>query len=198
MFKRISYFVIVSILSFSGIAFADANTSNYSYNQNSSQAMSDQELSKKIHDKIGEGYFSKGFDQVKVQVNKGEVTLTGSVPTFADKEKVEKEVRNIDGVKKLNSQVAVQEPREKDKAALEFVKDKYVTPADGQLNQKIRDKISRGIFKDSYQELILNTDNGVVTLDGTVKSSSDKQKIMSEVQKIEGVKGIISNLQISP
>lgn len=193
MFNKISYLAIALGLSLSGLTFA-ANTST-SYNQ-AGTVISDQELAKKIQDKIGEGYFSKGFDQVNVQVKEGTVTLTGSVRTYDDKEKVEKEVRNIDGVRKLNSQIAVQEPNSKDKAARDFAQDTYATPADDQLNQKIRDKVSRGILWDSYKEVILNTSNGTVTLEGFVGTVGDQQKLMTELQKIDGVKLVKSNLKI--
>ncbi|HEY4831554.1 MAG TPA: BON domain-containing protein [Waddliaceae bacterium] len=74
---------------------------------------SDQDLAKKIRDKIGSGWFRKGYDEVQVQVRKGNVMLQGSVKTREDKEKVEKEVRNINGVRNVNSQISVQNPNSK-------------------------------------------------------------------------------------
>jgi osmotically-inducible protein OsmY len=189
----VSYLAVLAGLSLSSLAFA-ANASNSTYNQGS--AISDQDLAKRIHDKIGEGYFSKGFDQVNVQVKEGAVTLTGPVRTNDDKEKVEKEVRNIDGVKKLTSQITVQEPGAKEKSTRDFAQDTYATAADDQLNQKIRDKVSRGILWDSYKEVVLNTSNGTVTLEGFIDTVGDQQKLMTELQKIDGVKIVKSNLKI--
>src|SRR5690349_294366 len=70
-------------------------------------SVSDQELEGKIRDKISSGTFSKGYDQVNVKVKEGVVTLDGTVPTQDDKDKVEKEVRQMSGVKGLNSNLSV-------------------------------------------------------------------------------------------
>lgn len=77
----------------------------------SDASVADQDLEKKIRDRIGAGWFSKGYDQLNVQVRNGNVTLQGSVKTWDDKEKVEKEVRNISGVRNLSSQITVRESK---------------------------------------------------------------------------------------
>ncbi len=158
--------------------------------------VSDQELSSKIHDKIGSGYFSKGYDQVTVQVKDGVVTLQGQVQNIDDKNKLDKEVRNMNGVKELNSEVTVVE-KGKDNRSHEFAQDTYLTSADEQLNNKIRDKVSRGWLWNSYKNVKLKTSNGVVTLEGNVNDLSDQQKIMTEIQKVEGVKQVKSDLKIN-
>lgn len=153
----------------------------------------DQELAKKIQDKIGEGWFSRGYEKVKVEVNNGDVTLNGSVNSVSDKEKVQKEVRNIDGVKKLTSNLTV-EQKDHSKVANKFPQDTFATSADEQLNKKIRENVSEGWVWDSYKGVSLNTNHGVVTLKGTVKNVDDAQKLVKEVQKIDGVKEVKSNL----
>lgn len=67
----------------------------------------DQKLTKQIKDKLAGGFFSKGFDQVSVDVRDSNVTLSGSVPTAADKDKIEKEIRTMKGVRSLASQIKV-------------------------------------------------------------------------------------------
>lgn len=156
----------------------------------------DQELDKKIHNKIGSGWFTTGYDHVTVQVNDGVVTLGGYVKTLEDKVKVEKEVRNIPGVRDLNSQISLQDASSTSKTDRQFPQDNYATPADDQLNKKIRDDVSRGWLWNSYKDVTLNTVNGVVTLNGTVDSIKDQQKLINEIQKVNGVKSIKSNLKI--
>lgn len=195
----LSYLVLGIGLNITGGAHADyqnQNRGNTSYYNETTTSVSDQDLAKKIRDKIGGGWFSKGYDQVVVQVNNGVVTLQGSVKTFEDKEKVEKEVRNIEGVRSVNSQISVMEPKTKDSKQKEFPKDRYATSSDDQLNKKIRDNVSRGWLWDSYKDVSLNTSNGVVTLEGTVDSVKDEQKLINEVQKIDGVRSVRSNLTI--
>ncbi len=199
---HLSYFALAFALSAVSVVSADSysnynNNSNYNRNSNNQElAISDQELSKKIHDKIGSGTFSRGYENVNVQVNDGNVTLQGSVQTQADKDKVEKEVRNTEGVMSLVSRLTVQDRNSRDNKSSEFAQDSYNTAADDQLNKKIRDNVSKGWLWDSYKDVTLNTSNGVVTLEGTVNSPSDQQKLMTEIQKIEGVKQVKSNLQI--
>lgn len=158
-------------------------------------AVTDQDLSKKVNEKIKPGWFSSGYDKVDAQVQNGVVTLSGYVKTNEDKEKLEREVRNMDGVTSVTSKIRVEEPT-KGKEARKYPQDTYGSSADDQLNKKIRDNVSNGWIWDSYKDLSLNTSNGDVTLEGSVKDLKDQQKIMNEIQKIPGVKTVKSNLRV--
>lgn len=120
---------------------------------------------------------------------------TGVVDKWDDKDKVEKEVRNIEGVRSLESHLSVREPVS-ERNQQTFAQDTFATPADEQLNKKIRDNVSIGWLWNSYKDTALNTNNGVVTIVGVVDSPSDQQKLVTELQKIEGVKAVKSNLRI--
>lgn len=95
--------------------YSDRDSRNYGENYNRGERHEsgnpDQDLAKKIRDKIGSGWFRKGYDDVQVQVRNGNVLLQGTVKTWEDKEKVEKEVNKIHGVKSVNSQISVQNQR---------------------------------------------------------------------------------------
>lgn len=208
--RSVSYSIFALCIGSSSLVFANyyqnQQTTSQEYEKShtgygSQNETSDEALSKKVKDKIGPGWFSKGYEQVNVQVRNGDVLLRGSVKTKEDKEKLEKEVRNIDGVKNVNSQVKVQElPSNRDNKegsySKAFAQDRYTSPEDKQLNNRIRDAISRGWFVDSYKEVILNTSNGVVTLEGMVDSVDDQKDLLNDVQKIEGVKLVQSRLKI--
>lgn len=180
------------------LAVQDTHTSNNErtvYSNTSS--MTDQELTKKIQDKVGSGWFTTGYDQVNVRVNNGTVTLQGTVKTWVDKEKIEKEVRNIEGVKLLNSEIKVQDMKDMNAASnKDSTLDTSTSNIDNQLNQKIRDNVTRGWLWNGYKDVKLNTSNGVVTLEGTVDNLSDQQKLMTEIQKVDGVRAVKSNLRI--
>ncbi len=184
--KILSYLILG--LSLSTLGYANEYSTYTSYNQSSSA--SDQELTKKIKDKLSEGYYSNGFDQVNVQVNKGVVTLTGRVRTSDDKVKIETEVLEIEGVKDLKSKITFLRQR------AEYSKDLFSSQADNLLNQEIRNKVSPGLFNNGYSDITLNTTNGVVTLNGYVKHAGDQEKLMTEIQKIEGVKTVKSRVII--
>lgn len=81
-----------------------------------------------------------------------------------------------------------------EKEQRQFPQDTYATPADEELNKKIRDSVSRGWLWNSYKDVTLQTSNGIVTLAGTVKNQDDQQKLVSEILKVEGVKSVKSNL----
>lgn len=175
-------------------AFAD-------YNRNQDSVMTgttatDQDLAKKIQSKISSGWFASGYKNVSVQVNNGAVTLQGFVKSQSEKDKLEKEIRNIEGVRSLNSQLSIQEAGSVTNSDKPYTQDTFATSADDQLNKKIRDKTSRGWLWNSYKEVILNTNNGNVTLTGAVDSVKDQQKLLKEIQKIDGVKGVQSRLTI--
>lgn len=67
----------------------------------------DKDIMDKVQKKIGAGWFSKGYEGVKYSVNNGVVTLTGSVATIDEKNKVEEKVKAIDGVKSVDNQITV-------------------------------------------------------------------------------------------
>lgn len=163
---------------------------------NSSQvsSSSDQQLTKDIRGKLSSGMFSKGYEQLSVRVNNGDVTLIGTVPTQSDKDKVEKEVRNMTGVRSLNSQITFADSSSASTTDNKYSKDRFKTPTDQQLNGKIRDNIN-GWLWDSYPEVILNTGDGIVILEGWVAAPKDQQSLIDTVGKIEGVKSVKSNLQ---
>lgn len=156
---------------------------------------SDQQLGTKIQDKLKGGWISKDYPAVTATVDNGNVTLKGTVATSKDKEKIEKEIRDLDGVHSLNSQLLVQDLTATNKDT-KFAQDTFKTPEDEQLNKKIRESVSKGWIWDSYKNVSLNTDNGVVTLGGSIKNLDDQNKLVNEIQKVNGVKSVKTNLSL--
>lgn len=79
--------------------------------------------------------------------------------------------------------------------AEKYPRDTYATPADQDINMRIRKKFS-GWFSDDYKDIMLHTDNGMVTIDGYVDSENDRQKLTDKIRKIEGVRNISNNTQV--
>ena len=73
--------------------------------------------------------------------------------------------------------------------------DIYATPADKALNMKIRDVVFIS-FGSGYKAIILNTSNGIVTLEGAVDGAVDQQRLINAIKKVEGVKSINNNLKL--
>lgn len=66
---------------------------------------SDQEISRQIRGKLNEW----NYGQVTFDVNNGYVSMRGAVETQDDKNKIDRAVRNIDGVTELDSKIRVRE-----------------------------------------------------------------------------------------
>lgn len=187
------------LLLYSTVIFSLAGFQGASLNQISavqsteSSVKTDEILNKNIHEKLSSGYFTKGYEQVTVSVINGDVTLGGSVRAQSDKDKVDKEVRNMEGVRSLTSNIKVVEPS--NTPVNKYPQDSFGTAADQQLNLKIRDKIS-GYLWDSYPDVALYTSNGEVTLKGFVSKAKDQQSLMNEILKVEGVKTVKTDLQV--
>lgn len=194
--KILSGIVLALGIVFTGYVHADYQTAKPTANSAVVNKVPDQELATQIAKKIGPGTFTKGYEKVTFAVKDGVVTLGGSVKTMGDKEKVEKEVRDIKGVEKLNSNIAIEDAKTLKDKTNDFPMDRAATPADEQLNKKIRDNVSKGVFMDSYKEVVLKTANGIVILEGFVAKEGDQEKLILDIKKIDGVADVKSNLQV--
>lgn len=191
-------------------AFQDQNRN---YNSQSNYAAEgqkkdlDQEVSKKIRDTIGSGWFSKGYQDVTFDVRNGIVSLRGSVDTLEDKNKVEDSVRKIDGVKQVNSQISVNPTVNppstsynpsayNQKANNNYPQDSASSEQDKQLNSRIRDRLSANLPPRAVEFLVLRTANGVVVIGGTVERQEDAQKINEHVKNVDGVKSVNSQVTV--
>jgi osmotically-inducible protein OsmY len=73
-----------------------------------------------------------------------------------------------------------------------------MTEADRTLNQNIRKALSAdSALVSSATNVHFNTDNGTVTLQGTVATAKDKENIEAKVEKLTGVKDVNNQLQVA-
>ena len=180
---------------------------------------SDDQIAKKVHNILGSGWFTKGYQNVTFDVTNGVVSLRGSVETSDDKKKIENNVKKIPGVKQVNNEITVtaekaalsyyqppmmsdgmdsDDPEDTTKAATatKYSKDFAATDSDKQINEKIRDKLSGGWFNKGYDNLVIRTTNGIVTVSGTVNKFDDIQKVSDEIKKVDGVKSVNNQLTV--
>ena len=77
--------------------------------------------------------------------------------------------------------------------------DQAKSEADRTLNQNIHQALSAdSALAASAKNVHFNTDNGKVTLQGTVPTEKDKKDIEAKVEKMTGVKDVDNQLQIAP
>lgn len=186
--------------------------------------VSDQDIAKEVHDILEADWLSSGYPDVTFDVNNGVVNLRGRVNTMDDKTKLEDSVRKVDGVKQVKSDVTVMQDKKTssrmrdsqwanndknyqddrsyndskvEKTEKEYPRDTAASEQDRHINSKIRHKLS-GWFTKGYETIILNTENGVVTITGYVETPDDVQKISKEVKNVEGVKTVNNRVSVQP
>ena len=180
----------------------------------SGQNTSDQEIAQKVHDSISAGWFSKGYQDVSFDVRNGVVSLRGSVNAQDDRSKIEDSIRKINGVRQVNNQINVkngsttssantpygttntQNISSDSTAGKNFPQDTAASNEDRQINNKIRERLSNGWFSKTYDTLVIRTNNGVVTITGTVERQDDVQNVGDQVKGIAGVRSVNNQLRV--
>jgi len=80
-----------------------------------------------------------------------------------------------------------------------MTRDIALTESDGNLNNRIRTALNAdSSLRDATQEVSLQSDNGMVTLNGTVATEKEKADLEFKVQHMAGVSRVQNNLQIAP
>lgn len=163
-----------------------------------SELSSEHDVSKHIYETLY-GYISAGNQNVAFEISNGVVTLTGYVNSQEEKDKIEKDLKKVDGVKEIinnikvtdSAKVAYYQPQIAEsgpavKSSAKLPKDYAALDNDKKINAKIRDKLdSRG-----FAEVSIITANGVVTLGGVVTNNDEFVPFVMEIEKIEGVKKV--------
>jgi hyperosmotically inducible protein len=121
---------------------------------------------------------------VKVEVNRGVVTLHGKVETAAEKAKAEEVVRKIDGVHEVRNMLQVVPKSRKD----------VVKVTDKEIKDRIESTFKADKrFSDIHLESV---DNGVVRLGGKA-TMAGALRAVETVAAIPGVRRVSSNIEVS-
>lgn len=145
--------------------------------------MNDKELRQNVIDELE---FEPSIDSADIGVaaESGVVTLSGHVPSFAQKLAVERAVWRVKGVKAVAQEIEVRLPS-----------DKQV--ADDQIAQRALNILawSTMVPHDAVQ---VKVTDGWVTLRGKVNWYYQRNAAESEVRKLSGVKGVINDIALAP
>jgi hyperosmotically inducible protein len=120
--------------------------------------------------------------ETEVDTKDGAVTLTGKVDTNEAKAAMEAAARKIEGVRSVNDQIQV----------VPDARRKEVNAAD----DKIKEEIGNVIDKDAkLKDLSLSVDSnaGVVSLDGTVDTHEQLLYAAQAMRKVTGVKSVVTS-----
>ena len=126
----------------------------------------------------------KQFKDVKVTVDNGVATLTGSVSLYAYKEQAGHKVKTTQGVTAVENEIAVAGP----------------TVPDAKLEAKLAPKLAynRVGYGNVFDAIGLQVNDGVVTLSGSTHDYPNRDAAVAEVATTPGVKGVIDHIQVDP
>lgn len=69
---------------------------------------SDDEISRRVEEKLKSDLWSKKVENANFQVSSGVVTLYGEVKTRSDRDRIANEIRKLTGVRGIDNQITVQ------------------------------------------------------------------------------------------
>jgi osmotically-inducible protein OsmY len=146
--------------------------------------LTDELVKTKITDQL---YWDHRIDasEVKIVVEEGRVTLSGSVPTYTAKEAASDDAWLVDGVTWVDNQLSV-----KYAPAL-------TPPADTEIAQNVRGKL-RWNPNFAAHKIEVEVENGLVTLEGTVDAYWKKIQLEREAQSVLGVIDVVNKVAVVP
>ena len=136
-----------------------------------------------IQDHLNKDLKSDKYRNVQANVQNGVVTLTGTVDTYADREKIERKAGSMHHVQGVRDQIEVA--------------GKQV--GDDQLRKDLAEKLRYDQYNYGYNvfnNINLDVQSGYVTLTGQVRTDSDRESAESIVAHEAGVRGVHNELQV--
>ncbi len=126
----------------------------------------------------------KQFHDVKVTVDNGIATLSGTVALFEYKLDAEKQVRHAKGVMAVRNLIEVTGPN----------------IADQDLQAKLVEKLEydRVGYGNVFNAISVAVDHGVATVGGHARTDVDKDSALALVATTPGVKDLIENIEVDP
>jgi len=126
----------------------------------------------------------KQYRDVKVAVDNGIATLTGTVDLYEYKADAEKRVRKAKGITAVRNLIEVAGP----------------TVSDTELQAKLSEKLTydRVGYGNTFNAISLSVQNGVVTLGGHARTDVDKDSAIALVSTYPGVKEVVGEIEVDP
>jgi hyperosmotically inducible periplasmic protein len=126
----------------------------------------------------------KQYRDVKVTVNNGTATLTGTVDLYVYKADAVKRVSKVNGIAAVNDFIEVAGPNIPDQV----------------LQDKLQEKLAydRVFYGNAFNAISLGVENGVVTLGGHALSLNSRDSALGLVSTYPGVKGVVDEMQVDP
>lgn len=124
------------------------------------------------------------FKNVKVDVQNGVATLSGTVDLYEYKMDADKRVHKVKGVTAVRNDIEIAGPN----------------VPDAELQAKLLEKLTydRVGYGNVFDAITLNIQNGVVTLGGHARTYVDRDSALALVSTYPGVKEVENEIQVDP
>jgi osmotically-inducible protein OsmY len=124
------------------------------------------------------------FKNVKVEIQNGIVTLSGTVDLYEYKADADKRAHKEKGIMAVRNEVEVAGP----------------SVSDDQLRAKLGEKLKydRVGYGNVFDAISLDVQNGVVTLGGHALGYPDRDSALAVVSDYPGVKDVVDEIQVDP
>jgi osmotically-inducible protein OsmY len=122
--------------------------------------------------------------RIKVETYRGVVTLRGKVASGEERSAAEEITKRVDGVASVRNTLEI----------VPEMKRKALDSKDDELTKSVENRLAtEGQLKDA--SIRVRTDNGMVTLMGTVPTMQAKTRAGDVVRKVPGVRGVRNELE---
>ncbi|MDP5137076.1 BON domain-containing protein [Rheinheimera baltica] len=130
--------------------------------------------------------------ETEVKTTDGKVVLSGTVANIQAKQQAEKLAKNTDGVRSVDNKLVVSNKKASHKGDDKDDADESTLIADSWITTKVK---SMFMYSSSVasSDISVNTDKGIVTLNGTVDSGVEQALAIELAQNIRGVKSVKSS-----
>jgi osmotically-inducible protein OsmY len=126
----------------------------------------------------------KQFKDVKVTVDNGIATLSGTVDLYEDKVDADKRIHKVKGISAVRNEIEVAGP----------------SVSDQELQSKLGEKLAydRVGYGNAFNAITLSVQNGAVTLGGHARTYVDRDSALALVSTYPGVKDVNNEIEVDP
>jgi len=142
----------------------------------------DCQLSLKAQNALRGGFLSRGYENVSVFVRDGEATIVGYVDSENARNDVLNRIHDIDDIYTIKDLLSL---------------DEQLSSKDRQLTLRARETLKGGVVGRSYENILVNVQDGHAIVKGTVNSDSDRRDIMRRIMHIDAIKAVDNQITVS-
>lgn len=176
---------LVGVLTFGGVAYGMALTAPGAVSSGQVDTQVDTQNDTQIQTDVTKALDNKRFRDVKIAVQGGVVTLTGTVGVYSSKVDAGKRARRPKDVRSVDNLIEVDGPTVDDVTLMNKLSEKLVY-----------DRVGYGTT--AFNAFTISVQDGVVTLGGIAYGPVDKDSAVGLVSNYPGVKDVVDHISVAP